>query len=412
MTEFRSVEEQLQAVLRDIEPLEPFPIGLMESRGCVLAEDVTAPWPLPAFDTASVDGYAVHALQTSLATADEPCVLRVIDSIRSGEKSSRALIPGTAIRVSAGSALPDETESVVPVEHTNGGDEEVAIFRPAKYGQFVRRCGEDVQAGDVVAPAGTAIDARVLGLLAAVGRSQIEARPRPRVVVVSIGSELLEIGAPLQPGRVPDTNGIMLAAAIAECGGVAYRVGPISDEPEVIQRVLSEQLVRADLVVTTGGTSAISYDNLRSVFSKLGHVEYQRIAMYPGGAQGHGTIGEEHVPVLALPSNPASAFVAFEVFVRPVLRRMFGHDPYGAGLQRATMTNGFSSPAGKRHYVRGTCETDPFGRHVVTALDGQGTHLIASLARTECLIVVPEFVTEVNPGDTVEVLLLNDVSVW
>ena len=134
--------------------------------------------------------------------------------------------------------------------------------------------------------------------------------------------------------------------------------------------------------------------------------------MYPGGAQGHGTIGDEHVPVLALPSSPASAFVAFEVFVRPVLRRMFGHDPYGAGLQRASMTNGFSSPAGKRHYVRGTCETDPFGRHVVTALDGQGTHLIASLARTECLIVVPEFVTEVNPGDTVEVLLLNDVSVW
>ena len=246
MTEFRSVEEQLQEVLRDIEPLEPFPIGLMESRGCVLAEDVTAPWPLPAFDTASVDGYAVHALQTSLATTDEPCVLRVIDSIRSGESSSRALIPGTAIRVSAGSALPDETESVVPVEHTNGGDEEVAIFRPAKYGQSVRRCGEDVQAGNVVAPAGTAIDARVLGLLAAVGRSQVEARPRPRVVIVSIGSELLEIGAPLQPGRVPDTNGIMLAAAIAECGGVAYRVGPISDEPEVIQRVLSEQLVRAE----------------------------------------------------------------------------------------------------------------------------------------------------------------------
>lgn len=412
MTQQRSVQEQLQSVLRDVEPLEPFPIGLLEARGCVLAEDVTAPWPLPAFDTASVDGYAVHALQTSLATADEPVVLRVIDSVRSGESSSRSLIPGTAIRVSAGCALPEETEAVIPVEHTNGGDEEVAVFRAAKYGQFVRRQGEDVRAGDIVATAGTAIDARLLGLLAAVGRSQIEARPRPRVVVVSIGSELLEVGAPIEAGRVPDTNGIMLAAAIAEVGGVAYRVGPISDEPEVIQRVLSEQLVRADLVITTGGTSAISYDNLRQVFSKMGHVDYQRIAMYPGGAQGHGTIGEEDVPVLALPSSPASAFVAFEVFVRPVLRRLFGLDPYGSSLQRATMLNGFASPAGKQHYVRGTCETDPLGRHVVTALEGQGSHLIASLARTECLIVVPAAITEIQPGDTVEVLLLNDVSVW
>jgi molybdopterin molybdotransferase len=412
VTTYRTVAEQLQAVLGVVEALEPFSIGLMESRGCVLAEDVTAPWPLPAFDTAAVDGYAVHALQTSVATADEPVVLRVIDSVRSGESSSRSLIPGTAIRVSAGSALPEETEAVIPVEHTNGGDEDVAVFRAAKYGQFVRRQGEDVQAGDVVASRGTAIDARLLGLLAAVGRSQVEARPRPRVVVVSIGSELLEVGAPIEPGKVPDTNGIMLAAAIAEVGGVAYRVGPISDDPDVIQKVLAEQLVRADLVITTGGTSAISYDNLRQVFAKMGNVDYQRVAMYPGGAQGYGTIGEEDVPVLALPSSPASAFVAFEVFVRPVLRRLFGLDPYGAGLQRATMLNGFASPPDKQHYVRGMCETDPLGRHVVTALEGQGSHLIASLARTECLIVVPAAVTDIAPGDPVEVLLLNDVSVW
>ena len=412
MNDFRSVEEQLNAVLSDIEPLEPFSIGLMESRGCVLAEDVRAPWPLPAFDTASVDGYAIHALQTSVASPDDPVVLRVIDVVAPGERPTRSLIPGTAIRVSAGSALPDDTEAVMPVEQTNGGDEEVAIYEPARLGQYIRRQGEDVQAGAIVAKAGTAIDARTLGLMAAVGRSQVEARPRPRVVVVSIGQELLEIGAPLEPGKIPDTNGIMLAAAIAECGGVAYRVGPISDEPEVIQRVLSEQLVRADLVITTGGTSALSSDHIRQAFSKLGHVSHQRVAMYPGGAQGHGTIGEEQVPILALPSNPASAFVAFEVFVRPVLRRMFGHDPYGAHPQTATITNGFGSPQGKRHYVRGIRETDPLGRHVVTALDGQGTHLIASLARTECLIVIPEAITNVNPGDTVDVLLLNDVSVW
>lgn len=412
MNDFRTVEEQLNAVLSNIEPLEPFPIGLMESRGCVLVEDVLAPWPLPAFDTASVDGYAVQALQTIVAEPNDPVILRVIDVVAPGERPTRELSAGTAIRVSAGSALPKDTEAVVPVEHTNGGDEEVAIYEPARYGQFVRREGEDVRSGDVVAKAGTAIDARTLGLMAAVGRSQVEARPRPRVVVVSIGQELLDIGATLEPGKVPDTNGIMLAAAIAECGGVAYRVGPISDEPEVIQRVLSEQLVRADLVITTGGTSALSHDHLRQAFAKMGHVEYQRIAMYPGGAQGHGTIGEERVPVLALPSNPASAFVAFEVFVRPVLRRMFGHDPYGAPLQSATITNGFGSPQGKRHYVRGVREIDPLGRHVVTALDGQGTHLIASLARTECLIVIPEAITNVNPGDTVDVLLLNDVSVW
>ena len=408
----RSVEQQLEAVLASVDPLESFPIALLEARGCVLAEDVTAPWSLPAFDSASVDGYAVRVFDVAGASSEISLSLRVQDTIGAGEKPGKSLIPGCAIRVSAGAPLPEETEAVVPVEYTDGGTEYVAISRSVAFGQYVRRSGEDVLAGSVVAAAGTEVDARILGLLAAVGRGQIEARPRPRVVVVSIGSELLPPGTPLEPGKVADSNGIMLAAAVGECGGKAFRVGPIPDDEAVIEQVLTDQLVRADAVIITGGTSASSYEAVRSVLNKIGNVEYSKIAMYPGAAQGFGRIGEEHVPIIMLPGSPAAAFVSFEVFVRPVMRKLLGLSNVGTPLQRAYVSNGFRSISGRRHYVRAIREHDAAGRHIVTALEGQGTHLIASLAKTQCLIVVPESVTDVSPGDVVDVLLLNDAAVW
>ena len=408
----RTVDEHLSAVLSQVHPLEPFAISLLESRGCVIAEDVTAPWPLPAFDAAAVDGYAVVVSDIAKASAATPVTLTVIATIDAGERPTKGLFSGAAIRVSAGAVLPEGTEAVIAREHTEGDDNTVTILQPATVGQYVRRKAEDVAIGEVVVTAGSTVDARILGLLAAVGRQSVNARPRPRVVVVSVGSELQEAGAAIELGRIPDSNGIMLSAAVAEHGGVSYRVGPLTSDPAKVAQTLEDQLVRADLVLVTGGTSAASYDIIAQAMESLGEVAFHRIAMQPGAAQGFGFLGDDNIPVMVLPGNPVAAFVSFEVFVRPVLRRLLGHKEERNVMVRAKLDTAIASTNDRRHFIRATREISAKGVHVVRPLEEQGVHLVGGLARTECLIVVPDSVTQLSQGDDVDVLLLTDTAMW
>ena len=408
----RTVDEHLSAVLSQVHPLEPFAISLLESRGCVIAEDVTAPWPLPAFDAAAVDGYAVVVSDIARASAANPVTLNVIATIDAGERPTKGLFPGAAIRVSAGAVLPEGTEAVIAREHTEGDDNTVTVLQPATVGQYVRRKAEDVAIGEVVVTAGSTVDARILGLLAAVGRQSVNARPRPRVVVVSVGSELQEAGAAIELGRIPDSNGVMLSAAVAEHGGVSYRVGPLTSDPAKVAQTLEDQLVRADLVLVTGGTSAASYDIIAQAMESLGEVAFHRIAMQPGAAQGFGFLGDDNIPVMVLPGNPVAAFVSFEVFVRPVLRRLLGYKEERNIMVRAKLDTAIASTNDRRHFIRATREISANGVHVVRPLEEQGVHLVGGLARTECLIVVPDSVTQLSQGDDVDVLLLTDSAMW
>ena len=408
----RSVDEHLSAILTQIHPLEPFAISLLESRGCVIAEDVTAPWPLPVFDAAAVDGYAVLASDIASASPDSPIQLNVIGEIDAGQRPTKGLYSGAAVRVAAGALLPENTEAVIAREHTESDDVTVTVLQSAVVGQSVRRKGEDVAAGEVVVNAGAKVDARILGLLAAVGRQSVVARPRPRVVVISIGSELQEAGAVVEPGRVPDSNGVMLAAAVAEHGAVSYRVGPLASDVEKASQTIEDQLVRADLVLISGGTSAKSYDVIAEALDSLGEVAFHRIAMQPGNAQGFGWLGEDNIPVMVLPGNPVAAFVSFEVFVRPVLRRLFGMPDERTVLVNAQLDGTVVSTSERRHFLRATREVSADGRHIVRPLEEQGVHLVGGLARTECLIVVPEMVTSIDHGDDVSVMLLSDSLMW
>jgi molybdopterin molybdotransferase len=410
--ETKTVEEYLSEILGAIQPLEAFHIPLFEARGCVSAEDVTAPWPLPAFDSAAVDGFAVLATDVSSATPKKPVSLKIIEKIQSGSHPSRSIHTGVAIRVNAGSPLPEDAQAIIPLEHCVEDQNEVQILQSAVFGQFIRRAAEDVELGEIVLKEGTKIDARHLGLLASVGRGSVLARPRPRVVIISIGDELLEPGAKLEPGKAIDSNGLMLAAAIADAGCISYRVGPIPTENENLRRVIEDQLVRADFVVTTGGTNADAYDALAAVVGEIGALEFTRVAMQPGAAQGFGWVGEDRIPLMTIPGNPVAAYISFEVFIRPVLHRLLGRKDSSLKLQSAYCASAFTSPGGKRHYIRAYRETDPSGNHIVRAIDGQGVHLIGSLAKTECLIVVPDSVQEVRVGDKIDVLLLDDTAMW
>ncbi len=404
----RSVEEHLQSVLADVEPLSPLDVTLVDARACVLAEDVAAPWPLPPFDNAATDGYAVKAADLLAASDGKPVVLRVIDDVPAGYRASTELRESTAIRIMTGAPLPEGAEAVVPLEWTDCGMPEVRITRSVARGANVRRRGEDVGLGDVVATAGTVLGPRDIALLAAVGRGRVLVHPQPRVVIISTGSELVEPGSPLAPGLIADSNGVTIAAAVQEAGAIAYRVGPLPDDASTLLAALEDQLVRADLVVTTGGVSAGAYDTVKAVLSRLGTVEFTTVAMQPGMPQGHGVMGPESTPIFTLPGNPVSAYVSFEVFVRPVIRRMLGHQQIYRPVVRAVLVDTLLSPAGKRQFARGHLAVED-GRYVVRPAGGQGSHMLGALAKANALVVIPEDVTEVKPGTAVAVLRLDEV---
>lgn len=398
----RTVDEHLAGVLARAHPLEMLDVSLLDSRGCLLAEPVTAPWALPPFDAAAADGYAVIASDTTGASSGAPVVLPVTDDVPAGYRASHPVAAGTAIRIGSGAPMPIGAQAVVPLEATDGGMPTVVLFREVRPGEGVRPAGGDIQEGQTVLPAGALVGAREVALLAAVGRARVTVRPRPRVVVMSTGTELVEPGAPMSPGLIPDSNGYMLTAAAQDAGAMAYRAGPVRDEQRALMDTLEDQLVRADLIVTTGGVTAGTYDTMKTVLARLGAVEFTRVAMSPGRAQGHGYLGPDHVPIFTLPGNPASAFVAFEVFVRPVIRRMLGHQQVFRPLIPARLTQPVVGEAGVRTYLRGHLHGSASQRLVSTIAD-RG---LIGLGLADSLIVLPEGSGEVPAGSVVSVMPL------
>ena len=397
--------EHLARILDLVGPLQPLELGLKDAHGCVVAEDVVAPADLPGFDNSAMDGYAVRADDVAHATRDSPVVLPVTGDVAAGPASPLHVMPGVCVRIMTGAMIPAGADTVVPVEHTDGGVAQVAISRPAPVGQHIRRAGDDVRAGETILPAGTHLGAAQIGLAAATGRARLLVRPRPRVVVVSTGSELVEPGEPLSPGRIADSNSPALTAAAAEAGAIAYRVGIVPDDPRQFLATLEDQLVRADVLVTSGGVSVGAYDVVKEVLSRLGTMQFDEVAMQPGKPQGFGTIGPDATPVFGLPGNPVSALVSFEAFVRPALRRMLGATPIERPRVRAAVTEPLRSPPGRRSFLR-VCLEVRDGVYVVRPVSGAGSHLLAGMARANALAVVPEDVEEVPAGGAVEVLVL------
>jgi molybdopterin molybdotransferase len=401
----KSVDAHLADVMSVVKPLDDLDLQLLDAHGCVLAEDVVAPGPVPSFDNSAMDGYAVRVSDVAHATADAPVTLPVVGDVPAGPLSPLSVQPGACMRIMTGAVLPAGADAVVPVEWTDGGVAEVRIFRAARDAQNIRRAGEDVRGGETVLPAGTQVGSAQLGLLAALGRSRVRVRPRPRVVVLSTGDELVEPGSPVRPGQVPDSNSFALTAAAREAGAVAYRAGAVPDDARVLRSTLEDHLIRADVLVTSGGVSVGAYDVVKEVLGQVGTVSFERVAMQPGMPQALGTLGVDSVPFFGLPGNPVSALVSFEVFVRPALRRMLGLEPVHRPLVRATASEALTSPAGKRQFRRVSLRVRE-GRYVLQPVGGPGSHLISGMAGANGLAVLPEDVTSVPAGGAVSVMVL------
>jgi molybdopterin molybdotransferase len=404
----RSVDEHLEVVLGRVAALPAFDQPLMDAVGLMLCEDIVSGVSLPGFDNSAMDGYAVQAGDLAGASDENPISLPVVGEIRAGRSEPIVVTPGTCVRIMTGAPMPRGADSVVPVEWTDGGTVTVRITQQPPLGGSVRLAGEDVTAGAQVLDSDTVLGPRQIAVLAAVGRARVKARPRPRVVVISTGAELREPGSRLGDGQIYDSNSYTLAACARDAGAVAYRVGIVDDDPKRIMDTLSDQLVRADLVITTGGVSMGAYDIVKEELSKLGTVDFPQVAMQPGKPQGFGVIGEDEVPIFTLPGNPVSAYISFEVFVRPALRKMMGQMPYRRSLVPGVTLDGFSSPAGRRQFVRAAATSGDEG-WMASTVGGHGSHLLGGLSRANALIVVPEDVTSVRAGDQVELMLLGGV---
>ena len=402
----RSVEEHLAKILDLVTPLPPYEQPMLEALGLPICQDIISTIDLPSFDNSAMDGYACHLVDVVDASRETPVRLPVVGESAAGQTKAYALSPGQAVKIMTGAPMPAGADVVVPIEWTDGGRASVSIVQTPAPGQHVRPRGDDVRAGDRLVEEGTVLGPRQAAIMAAVGHSRVKARPRPRVVVLSTGSELREPGTPLGYDSIYDSNSFAIAAAARQADAIAYRVGIVPDDPQEFTDTLSDQLVRADLVVTSGGVSKGDYDVVKDVLGKLGTVEFAEVAMQPGKPQGFGTIGEDDTPIFTLPGNPVSSYISFEVFVLPAIRRMMGRLPYRRPLVQAACTAGFRSPSERLQFVRGHFEVSATGAHV-TPVGGHGSHLLGGLSQSNSLIVVPETTTSVEADSTVDVMVLD-----
>ncbi len=405
----RSVEEQQAAVLAAAVAPRPVRVAIAESQGLMCAEDVITETPMPGFDQAAIDGYAVRSVDVS-GGADGEVVLPVMGVIEAGARTPSRLQPKQAARVQTGAPMPTLADAVLPLRWTDGGDVRVRVLRGVRSGAYVRRAGDDVEPGDVAVRSGAIIGAAQVGLLAAVGCERVLVHPRPRVAVMSVGAELVDISRTPGNGQVYDVNSYALAAAARDAGAEVNRIGIVSTDPKELREVMDIQLNRAEVVVIAGAVGGAAAENLRAVLSTLGPMEVARIGMHPGSVQGFGQLGPEEVPTFLLPANPVSALVVFEVMVRPLIRLSLGKRQPMRRVVRARALAPIKSVAGRKGFLRGQLLRDEdTGDYLVEAIGetpGGSSHLLASLAEANCLVIVPSAVAEVPAGEFVDVAFL------
>lgn len=378
------------------------PAGLDAAPGRVLAADAVARWDLPAFTQSAMDGYAVRAADTVGATSVAPVRLSVVGMQAAGETVSRGVGAGEAAAITTGAQLPAGADAVVRLEETDGGMGRIAISAPVSTGANIRRQGEVVRAGMTVLPAGTRLGAGQIAVLAATGHAYPAVVRRPRIALLSTGNELVPTGQPAHGAQVPDINGPMLAALIAQTGSVAVPLGIARDTADEIGRLL-DTARDVDCIITTGGISIGAYDAVRAAIAALGAVDFWQVRMRPGRPTAFGVCGE--IPVLALPGNPVAAFVAFHLLARPAIARMLGKTPEIPGSVPVRLARAIATRGGDQAFLRARIRETPTGREADIATD-QGTGNVAGVAFADALVIIPEGTGAVGAGETAEAILI------
>lgn len=395
----RTVADHRNYLLDLTESLPPFGMLLLEALGLALCEEITAPGPLPHVATAALEGYAVSSADVADASHDAAVVLDLLDpdTLRLGGLA--------AVLVEENQILPGEADAVLPLafgERLPGErGETVRVVEPVQAGEYVHPAGTDVEDGQVLASHGQVLDPQLVGLLAGMGIDKVLARPRPRVVVISTGTSLVEPGRPLPDGlHTHDANGYMVAALARQDGCQVWRLGVAPETADELRDAISDQLIRADLVVATGGAGEGEDDLLGEVISSLGLVDTAEVAMSPGRRQGFALIGEDKVPMVMLPGDPGGAFASYQAFVRPLIRKLMGVQPYEREQVRAMTRSVIRSTPGVFELVRATLRTE-HGSHFVELHPGREDGGLSELAQSNALVLLDEATEVVQAGSPV-----------
>ena len=406
----RTVEEHLTVVLAGVGRTPDRIVRIEDAAGMTLRAPVIARLAVPGFDNSAMDGYAVRRADVAAAAPAEPIALRVVADLPAGSALDPPLASGEAARIMTGAPVPSDADAIVPVEDTAEGlDGRVAVtvLRAPAPAAFIRRRGADVDAGAEVIAAGRDLGPLEVAALAASGTTEAMVAAPPRVAVISTGAELDAAGAPVRRGRVPDSNGPLLAALARQAGAEVVLVTRSDDRESAFRSALTHAAAAdADVIITSGGISAGAFEVVRNVLGGTGD-GFVRVAMQPGRPQGFLVLPGGR-PLFALPGNPVSAAVSFEVFVRPALRRMRGDSGIHRPVLRLPAAEGWEAPAGRRQYLPAVVDRSDPARWTVRPAGpgGSGSHLIATLARADGFAVVPAERDRVAPGDAVDVMLV------
>jgi len=409
------VDEALARILADVEALPAERRPLLECLGRALAEEIVADATLPPWDNSAMDGFAVRGVDIEGASPERPVRLEIVGRVRAGERPEVGVAEGQGMRIMTGAPVPPGADSVVRVEDTDAeGEPGAVVVRDDRdVGEHVRPAGQDMRAGERLLGRGHGVTPGTVGVLAASGRADALVHRRPTVAVLATGDELRDSTRfdEVRAGRgVPDSNAPMLSAMVAAAGAEPLALGIARDHPAELRERL-EGASAADVLVTIGGASMGEADLVKRVLDEMRYqAGFWRVRMRPGSPVGFGWLprGERRQPVLSLPGNPTSAFVTFEVLVRPLLLRLAGHERATRRAVVATAAEPIRAPARLTYFLRVALD-DSGGRLRARLTGPQGSGLVSGLARADGLAVVPEDVPGVAADDPVTVLLLDDL---
>jgi molybdopterin molybdotransferase len=393
-----SFEQARATILGHVSELEPEPVALLEAIGRVLAGDVVAPCDLPRWDNSAMDGYAVRAVDTSAGAG-----LRVASYIPAGSHASEVVPPGAAAKILTGAPLPPGADTIVPVEDAEEREGTVFVPRDVRRGAHVRRKGEDIRAGETILARGTVVGPPEVSLLASLSRLSIPVVRRARVAILSTGDELVSPGEPLAPGEIYDSNGLAVAAAVAQLGGVPVNLGIARDDRASLREALAEGL-RADALVTTAGVSMGDRDLVREVLQELSVRQvFWKIDIKPGRPTAFAVHGPR--PVFSLPGNPVSTLLTFDQFVRPALLKMMGHRAVLRPLVAAVFQEDFARKPGRVGFLRVRLERRD-GALLARTSGNQETGILKTMLQADGIAIVPAEKGNVRAGDVVDVQVL------
>jgi len=388
-----TVGQAMRALLAELRPLDTEVVGLDAAPGRVLGRDVCSPLALPPWDNASMDGYAVRAVDVRGARSDAPVELPVTETIAAGGAPSAPLAPKTAVRIMTGAPIPEGADSVIRIEDTNRGDKQVLIGDARDAGRNVRPRGEDLRAGEVALPAGTVIGPADVGVLASVGASAVSVHRKPRVAILATGDELVDVtefDEVMAGRRIVSSNSYTLRAAVTQAGAEVLDLGICGDDRvKLRERLEAARDAKCDLLLTSGGVSVGTFDFTREVLRELGAtMRFWRVRIRPGGPLGFGIL--DQTPWLGLPGNPVSALVTFELFGRPAIRRLRGERLIFPRTLPVVLDAEVSIAAPLTHFLRVSLTTGDDGTLRARLTGPQGSGLLTSMARADALLVVPD----------------------